>query len=171
LLAGAFYDVRFAARMLLWNPGFTIVALLTLAVGVGAVTSVFCVVNALLLRPLPYDPDSRLVNVWQTYDSVSASNFETPRMQRSRTAPSLGTLEELQRVNRSFDHMGFYESKPGVALLDPPPAEHIQPLEATPDFFAMFDTVPALGRLFGPADRAARVTVISHGAWQRRFGG
>jgi predicted permease len=92
-------------------------------------------------------------------------------MQRSRTTPSLGTLEDLQRINRSFDHMGFYESKLGVALLDPPPAEHIQPLEVTPDFFAMFDTVPALGRLFGPADRAARVTVISHGAWQRRFGG
>jgi len=160
-------DLRYGARMLLKKPGFTLVAVVTLALGIGANTAIFSVVNAVLLRPLPYDDPQQLVIVWQT-------NQEALR--------KLG----IQRL--SVTYADFYDWRDqnhvfaAIAALDPRQfnltgqgeAEKLNGVRMTPSLFSVLGVKPVIGRDFLPEEEregAASVAILSYGLWQRRFGG
>ena len=155
-------DLRFAARLLRRSPGFTAVAVLTLALGIGANTAIFSVVDSVLLRPLPYRPGGELVVLGE----------EKPCCKFAPTAPA--NLLDYQRYSRSFEQLAgftwynFILRRPGAEPL------WLQGLEVTPNFFAVFG-VPALrGRTLEAAiDRPGgpRAAVLAYGAWRERFGG
>jgi putative ABC transport system permease protein len=155
-------DIRYGARVLARNPAFTIIAVLTLGLGIGANTAIFSVVNELLLRPLPYADAERLVMVWEISSNgnhqnvTSRGNFRTWREQ-STTFEGMAAFSD-QRVNLSGD--GEPEELP-LQL-------------ATPELFQVLGVKPILGRGMTPEDGrkgAPHVAVLSHGLWQRRFGG
>jgi putative ABC transport system permease protein len=155
-------DLRYAARTLRQSPGFTIAAAMTLALGVGANTAIFAVVNAVMLRPLPYDHADRLVRIWESNtavnrptSSVSHPNFLDWRVEATAFDALAAT------VNNSFTST----SAQG--------AEVIRGSGVTADFFRMLQVQPALGRTFSAdEDRVGgdvRVAVVSDGFWRRRF--
>jgi predicted permease len=155
-------DIRYGIRSLYSNPGFTLVAVLALALGTGANTAVFSVVNAVLLRPLPYrEPDS-LIMLW-------SSSPKTDRLREPVSVPDMldyrsqsSTLEGIA----SLAYDDFNLSTGDVPL-------HVQGSMVTANFFSVLGVTPALGRFFAAGeDRAGpgRVVVISNGLWKRRFG-
>jgi len=156
-------DLRFGARMLAKNPGFSLVAIVTIALGIGATTAIFSVVNAVLLRPLPWPEPDRLVWVWGT----------NPANDIPQEAASMPDFIDWQTQNTVFDSMaGYVRQRPAVATDSGPEliAENI----VTPDYFTVLRTAPALGRLFVADDAVQgkhRVAVISHALWQRHYGG
>ena len=157
-------DLRYAGRMLLKSPGFTLVAVLTLALGIGANTAIFTVVNALLLRPLPYQEPGALVMVWQDY--------------RARGGPadewaSPGNYVDWSREKTLFENVaaigGWRPTLTGGAEPEPIPGEQV-----TYEYFDVLGIEPALGRTFTADDdvpNAPRVAVIGDTLWKRRFGG
>jgi len=161
-LRGVWQDVRYAARMLRRNPGFTTLAVLTLALGVGATTVVYAIIDNVLFRPVPYEHIDRLVRV-----------FEIDPDQPGRLiSASYPNLQDWRARSRSFDAMGVYRSR-SLILLDGEP-ERITAATVTPGFLDAAGAEPALGRSLSEADSisgARRVVMISHGAWLRRFGG
>ena len=154
-------DVRFGMRTLAKRPGFTAVAVLTLALGVGANTAIFSVVNAVLLRPLPLKDAERLVLVYET----------TPTAPRDYV--SVPNLEDYRAGTRAFE--GFATFVPQSVNLTGAGAEPERVIGGfvTSSFFGTVGVEPARGRAFLPEDDAAgagRVAVLSHELWQRRFG-
>ena len=157
----AVQDVRYGWRTLWARPGFTVVAILTLALGVGANTAIFSVVHAVLLRPLPYAEADRLVQVWETtpdgYDHnvVSSGNYLDWREQAT-----------------SFDELGAYGWTFGVGMMgDDGEPVHVVGNMMTPSVFRMLGVNPLLGRTFTPEERVSGdVVLLSHGLWQQRFG-
>ncbi|MDT7806515.1 MAG: hypothetical protein QOJ70_328 [Acidobacteriota bacterium] len=154
-------DVRFAARMLWKNRAVTAVAVIALALGVGANTAVFSVVNAVLLKPLPYKDPGRLVRMSEDSErmplmSVSYPNFLDWRAQQT-------VFERMAAMQpASYNLSGEGE------------AERLQGRNVSPEFFSVLGVEPALGRTFTEEENApgrGRVAIISHGLWQRRFGG
>jgi len=151
-------DLRYGLRMLVKNPGFTAVAVLTLALGIGANTAIFSVVNAVLLRPLPYRDPGRLAVVLQGRGSgpVAPANFADWREQ-----------------NQVFEKMGAAEWwSPNLGGEGTP--EHLNALRITPDILALLEVNPILGRIFSPEEGQTgheHVAVLSHGLWLRHFGG
>ncbi|HVF44359.1 MAG TPA: ABC transporter permease [Pyrinomonadaceae bacterium] len=155
-------DVRYGARTLRKSPGFTAVAVLALALGVGANTAIFSVVKAVLLSPLPYPESGRLLWLREVNPSngildepASAPNFNDWRAQ----ARSLEAVAAYANTSTTLTGEGEPERVPGVA--------------ASANFFPALGVAPALGRGFLPEEEAEgknRVVVISHGLWQRRFG-
>ena len=163
MMRGFAQDVRYAARGLLKARGLTLVAILTLALGIGANTAIFTVINALLLRPLPYPEPGRLVIVWQDLRSRGgpATEWTGPSQQFDWKAQT-DVFQSLTSVR------GWSAS---VAGGDMP--ESLTGEQTTYDYFDVAGTRPALGRAFGEADdipNAPRVVVLSHGLWLRRFG-
>ncbi|MEN3327985.1 MAG: hypothetical protein V7638_2792 [Acidobacteriota bacterium] len=163
LLAGFLHDLRFALRMLLKNPGFTIVTVIALALGIGANTAIFSVVNAVLLRPPPYKDPERLVMVWEDAsksghprDTLSAANFIDWRNQNQ-------VFEGMAAItDESFNLTGAG---------DP---ERLEGLRVSASLFPLLGVEPQLGRVFTAAEdqpRSQRVVLLSYGVWQRRFGG
>jgi putative ABC transport system permease protein len=154
-------DLRFAFRQLLKNPGFTAVAVLTLALGIGASTAIFSVVRGVLLRPLPYHDPDRLVTVCQ-------SNLQRGHPQITM-APA--NLRDWRAQNAVFEDLGglFYASLTLTGLEKP---EHVRAAWTTPNLFSVLGVPPLLGRTFVADDDPPghRVVVLSHGLWQRRFG-
>jgi putative ABC transport system permease protein len=163
ILEGIWRDVRYALRMLRKNPGFAAVAILTLALGIGANTAIFSVINAVLLTPSPYKDPGRLITVWSqnlpkgfTTDLVSAPDFADWRAQ-----------------SHVFDEMAA--STDAMYTL----TGQGQPLAVTayrfsPEFFHILGVQPLLGRVFLPDEARPgkdRVIVLSYGFWQSRFGG
>ncbi len=156
-------DSRYAARMLRKNPGFTAVAVLTLALGIGANSAMFSVVNGILLRSLPFKEPSRLVTVLDTKSSKGADwLFVSPNR-----------FEEWVRHNSAFDQIAAAENcyfkleNQGAPIL-------LQGGCATASFFPMLGVQPFLGRLFTPEeDRPGgnTVAVLSYGCWKEKFGG
>jgi putative ABC transport system permease protein len=147
------YDLRFGARMLFRNPGFTVVAVLTLALGIGANTAIFSVVNAVLLRPLPYAHPQDLVTL--------------------RSNQSWPDLHDIQQQARSLEKIGAFANWQFDLLGNGEP-EQVQAALVSLDLFDTLGVAPALGRTFSTADDQpgnARVVVISHGFWQRKLGG
>jgi putative ABC transport system permease protein len=155
-----FQDLRYALRMVRKTPAFTAVVVLTLALGIGANTAIFSVVDTVLLRPLPYKESDRLVVVWEkppkgTRNSVSAANFLDWRDQNK-------VFEQLVAVG-----VGNFN----LSGRDQP--EQISGMRVSAGFFEMLAVQPALGRSFVPEDDrpgAQRVVVLSHALWERRFG-
>ncbi len=155
-------DVRYALRMLAKRPGFTAVAALTLALGVGANTAIFSVVEAVLLRALPYRHAGRLVVVWEHY---------RPEGGKPNTVNPANFLDWRDQA-KSFDQMAaFYDLRANLTGVGEP--EEVPLQAATPNFFTLLGAGAAVGRTFTPEDakgEPAQVAVLSHGLWQRRFG-
>jgi putative ABC transport system permease protein len=153
-------DLRYGLRMLLKNPGFTTIAVLTLALGIGANTAIFSVVNAVLLRPLPYAESERLVWLWDTLPQLP-------------TAPtSLPEFLDRKEQNRSFEQLAAFQS--GNMFLDTGDGTRDTPVGlVTPETFALFRANPILGRAFTAEETLpgrSRVVVLGHAIWQNRFG-
>ncbi len=156
-------DLRYAVRTLRKSPGFTLVAVLTLALGIGANTAIFSVVNAVLLRPLPYSDADALVLVWNRYSGLGLD-------QASSSPPD---YFDRRQQNRVFSEMGaFWQTS--ATLTGGGGAERLNAARATASFFSVLGVPPLLGRTFLPEEDqpgGGKVAVLSHGFWQRRFGG
>jgi putative ABC transport system permease protein len=156
-------DVRYGIRMMWSSPGFTAVALLALALGIGTNTAIFSVVNAILLRPLPYRHADRLVVVWETNESLGVK----------RTGPSGPNYLDWRDESGSFEELALVEPGSGTltGLGEP---EQVPGMRVTWNFLPMLETGMALGRSFRREeghDSGDNVAVLSYGFWQRRFGG
>src|SRR5215471_14191790 len=154
-------DLRYGARMLAKNPVFTLIAVITLALGIGANTAIFSVVNAVLLRPLPYDEADRLV-----YLSERHPQYE----EMSISYPDFG---DWRSRNHVFESIGVYNFG-SYNLTGGGEPERLQAIRASADLFAALRVRAALGRVFtNEEDKpgAPAVVVLSHELWQRRFGG
>lgn len=156
-------DLRYGARMLIKKPGFSLTAVLTLALGIGATTAIFTIVNAVLLRPLPYPEADRLVYVSQTYRGEFGGSGE-PKF--------LFWREQSQ----SFEALACYSSYGGARgnLAGGDEAEYVRGLRVSEDFFGALGVYPALGRAFTRAEDtpgSERVAILSDDLWRRRFGG
>jgi putative ABC transport system permease protein len=154
----AWHDLRYAVRSLLKSPGFTIVAVLTLAIGIGANTAIFSVVNAVLLKPLPLPEPGELVRVYELNEgqpwTASPPNFV-----------------DLRRENSVFEEMAAYTGT-AAALTGDGEAKRVAGSVVTAGFFPVLGTTPMLGRAISPADTVTgqdRVVVLSHDLWQRHF--
>jgi putative ABC transport system permease protein len=155
-------DVRYAARVLVRQPGFAAVAVLTLALGVGANTAIFSVVNAVLLRPLPFAEPDQLVRVYE----------KRPKLGRTRNVVSAPDFIDWRGQSQTFDSMAAYNGW-GASLTGDGEPQRITGALASADLFRVLRAEPMLGRAFAAEeDRpgAPRVVVISHGLWRRRFG-
>lgn len=131
-----FQDLRYGLRMLLKDPGFTAVAVLTLALGIGANTAMFSVLNTYLFRPLPYPNSDRLVRIYRT----------SPFSQSWPHSP--GNFFDYRDQNSVFEYMSAF-TQPSINLGEPgETAERVQCITATADFFHALGVQPALGRVF-----------------------
>ena len=163
LLTDFVHDLRYAVRMLLKNPGFTIVAVIALALGIGANTAIFSVVNTVLLRPLPYKDPERLVMVWE-----DASKVGYPR-----DTPAAANFVDWRDQNQVFEGMAAIadESFNFTGAGDP---ERLEGRRVSANLFPLLGVEPQIGRVFTAAEDqpgAQRVVLLSYGLWQRRFGG
>ena len=157
-------DIRFGLRMLLKSPSISIVATIALALGIGANTAIFSVVNAVLLRPLPFpDPDS-LVAVFET-DSKRGLQ---------RGSHSYPNFFDLRAQNSVFEHLGTYRSGDYIMTGRGEPAR-LQGAVVTADLFPLLRVQPMLGRVFLPDEdkptETGRVVILSHKLFQQRFNG
>jgi putative ABC transport system permease protein len=159
-VTGLGQDFRYALRQLARAPGFTAVAVLTLALGIGANTAVFSLVRNILLRPLPYAEPERLFSV-----------FEEHAREGSRLA-SYPTFLDWEKENRVFEGLAFIRGATRI-LRGPEGPEQILAGYVTPQFFRVVGESPRLGRSFLPEEERAGVpvAVISDALWRRRFGG
>src|ERR1700683_4438581 len=155
-------DLKFALRSLRKNPGFTLLAVLVLALGIGANTAVFSVVNAVLLKPLAYSSPDRIVtlsSLWRksgSHGTVSAPDFHDWHNQSS-----------------AFAAMAYYQNDE-TSVTTGSSAEYGNVAIVTPEFFRVFELEPATGRMFTPDEQkpgGSAVVLISHSFWQRHFGG
>jgi predicted permease len=154
-------DVRYGVRMLVKNPSFTLVAVLTLALGIGANTAIFSVVSAVLLRPLPYPEPDRLVRVWERLIREGANNLV-----------SAADFRDWRERNRVFENIAA-QSGTSVDLTEGSEPERIRAAEVSSSYFDVLGVNPMLGRSFLPEEElpvATSVAVINHSLWQRRFG-
>src|SRR5436853_5286899 len=154
-------DMRYGLRMLLKRPGFTLVAVITLVLGIGANSAIFSVVNAVLLRPLPYRDADRIV-------AIEEINKEG---KRGQVTPA--NFVDWRNQNTTFEHLAaIFERTANLASTDE--AERINFAMTSANFFDVFGAQPERGRLFIAEDEQAghpAIVVISQGLWQRRFGG
>ncbi|HEY6183604.1 MAG TPA: ABC transporter permease [Terriglobales bacterium] len=158
-------DIRFGSRMLLKAPGFTAVAVIVLALGIGANTAIFSVVNAVLLRPLPYPQPDRLVQIWHT---PPQSSF--PGITRFSVSPA--NYLDWANQSRSFEQMAIYGFM-SLNLTGKGEPESILATRVSSNFFSVLKTQPMAGRVFSSeedSDGHGKVVVISHSFWQSHFG-
>lgn len=163
LLADFLHDLRFALRMLLKNPGFTIVAVIALALGIGANSAIFSVVNTVLLRPLPYKDPERLVMVWE-----DASKTGHPR-----DTPSAANYIDWRDQNQVFEGMAAINDE-SFNLTGAGEPERLAGMRVSASLFPLLGVEPHLGRVFTAAEDqpgSHHVVLLSYGLWQRRFGG
>jgi putative ABC transport system permease protein len=155
-------DIRFGFRTLLRSPATSAVALITLALGIGANTAIFSVVNGVLLQPLAFPDPDEIVAVWESNPGRGFPRFST----------SPPNFEDWRRENQVFEEM-CAASLGRFNLTGGDRPESIQGVQVTPEFFSVMGVRPALGRGFLPDEGkpgAAKVVVLSEGLWQRRFG-
>jgi putative ABC transport system permease protein len=155
-------DLRYGVRMLLKHPGFTCVAVLTLALGIGANTAIFSVVNAALLKQLPYDA-TRIV-------AVEALN---PQKEKRSYGAQPADFWDWQEQSRTFEQLAMY-SGGGIVLKESERLEVISGARVTVNFFATFGVQPMLGRMFVNEEgflNSPRVITLSHSLWRQRYGG
>jgi putative ABC transport system permease protein len=154
-------DLRYGARMLLKNPGFTLIAVLMLALGIGANTAIFSVINGVLLKPLPYRAPEQLIRVFES-------------SQRQPTFPmSGGNFQDYRDQNSTLSGLALYTRQDLELSKDDKP-EQLSALRITAGFFDLLSIQPLLGREFRREDELPdnnQVVILSYGLWQRRFGG
>ncbi|MFL6195860.1 MAG: ADOP family duplicated permease [Thermoanaerobaculia bacterium] len=154
-------DVRFALRSLGRSPAFTIVAVLCLALGIGANAAVFSVLNAVLLRPLPYPEPDRLVRIYETMGNGGQGSVALPN------------YRDWVEQSTGFSQLAFWQTG-SRNLLGSGGAERIVTVETTPNLFSLLGVRPLRGRTFVPGQddpRKARIAVVSEAFWRNRFGG
>jgi putative ABC transport system permease protein len=160
-LASMFTDLRYGLRMLVKNPGFTIVAVFTLALGIGANTAIFSVIHAVLLHPVPWKDPDRIVNFWET-------NLKRG-VEREIVSPA--NFLEWRDQNQIFEQTAAWRFQYfNLTGRDEP--ERVQGLAVSPGYFPLLRVKPALGRTFLSNEELPgynHVVVVSHGFWQRRF--
>lgn len=156
-------DLRHSIRSLGKKPGFTFVVVLTLALAIGANTAIFSVVNAALLKPLPYREPERLVHLWEA----------TPQQNYPKREASYPDFQDW-RLCDAFDGVAAYRGGGGFMLATPESSERIEGGFVSGNFFSVLGVTPLLGRTLTEADEkqgAERVALLSYGFWQRRFSG
>jgi putative ABC transport system permease protein len=161
MIAAVWQDVRYAARTLRKNPGFTAVVVLTLALGIGATAAIFSVVNAVMLRPLPYEQAHQLVVIW--------GSLRRPGLEE--IVVSAAEYVDFQEKSRSFSTIAAYDTV-GVNLTGVAEPERLQGAVTTASFFRLLGVSPVVGRTFLTADEQPgheQVVVLGHALWQRRF--
>jgi putative ABC transport system permease protein len=159
-IENAAQDLRYAFRTLRKNPGFTAVAVITLAAGIGANTAIFSVIDGVLLRPLGYPQPDRIVRIWQTDDKDRLGNLSDPN------------FTDLQQQNRSLQTMAEYAAYPVSMSGGSEPTRAIGAV-VSKDFFSTMRTEPFIGRSFAQDERhvgAARTAIVNYGYWQRYLG-
>ncbi|HYH86284.1 MAG TPA: ABC transporter permease [Pyrinomonadaceae bacterium] len=155
-------DVRYGLRVLLKRPGFTLVAVVTLALGIGANTAIFSLVSAVLVQPLKYKDADSLVMVWSS----------APAAGIPRDDPSIGDYADWKAQNNVFEDMAAVASRTYDLTGEGEP-EKLYGFGTTANFFALLGATPELGRAFTPEDDrpgANKVVIIGHNLWQNRFG-
>jgi predicted permease len=158
-------DVRYAVRVLLQRPGFTCAVIAVLALGIGANSAIFSVVNGVLLRPLPYRDPGRLVQVWHV---PPPAGF--PGMTRFAVSPA--NYEDWERQNHVFEHMAIIRFR-SLNISGTTEPEMLRGAAVSKDFFNVFGMAPFLGRTFAPDEDAPghnRVVILGEALWTRRFG-
>lgn len=163
LLADLLHDLRYAARLQRKNPAFTIVAVIALALGIGANTAIFSVVNTVLLRPLPYKDPERLVMVWE-----DASKHGYPR-----DTPAAANFVDWRDQNQVFEGIAAIADE-NFNLTGSGEPERLEGRRVSANLFPLLGVEPQLGRVFTAAEDqpgAQRVVLLSYPLWQRRFGG
>ena len=170
-LDGVLQDVRFAARGLARRPGFTAIAVLTIAIGIGATTSVYSIVDRVLLRPLPWREPQRIVQVRQTYLKWRGN----PQYQRSwNTVPlAMDEFETLRDRTTVFDGVGIWDNR-GLILTGRGEAQQVRTTLTSASLLNVLGVHPIRGRGFLPGEDALggpNIALLGYDAWQRRFGG
>ncbi|MGH9837354.1 MAG: ABC transporter permease [Blastocatellia bacterium] len=156
-------DLRYGVRMLLKKPGFTAVAIITLALGIGANTAIFSVINTLLLKSLPYTEPDRIVLVWGVLNQSG----------KTRSQASATDVADWRRQNSVFEEATTYGNWSATLLGDGEP-ERISGIQVGDGYFSVMKGKPLLGRVFLPEEQVDGrdfVIVLGHGLWRQRFGG
>ncbi len=166
-LSSLIYDLKHALHGAAKRPGFTAIVVLTLALGIGANTAIFTVVNGVLLKPLPYDESDRLIRVWGRFDPESG--FDFPQIVLSRPE-----YIDYRAQNRTMDDVAAYGFANATLVPDGAPPERVRGTRVTPNLFSVLRVSAQLGRTF--TDDEGRpggepVVILSHDFWQARFGG
>jgi putative ABC transport system permease protein len=154
-------DIQFGFRMLTRSRGLTLVAILALALGIGANTAIFSIVNAVLIRPLPYPNADRLVWFWESQPNLSNAPF------------SAGDFLDFKSQNQSFQEL-IAAHRVSFTLTGQGSAERLPGIVAMPNFFSVLGVQPILGRAFLLTDGvfgAPRVALLTYGFWQSHFAG
>ena len=157
-------DAEYTTRMLRRNPLFACVAILTMALGIGANTAIFSVLNAVLLRSLPYRNADRAMVIWNNNSQSSLSI----------TAVAAPEYFDLKKGLTRFDAVAAVTRQPSALVAEGGEAERVTAYVVTPNLFELLGTGPRVGRTFGGDDGtpgATRVIILSHALWMRRFGG
>ena len=159
---GLVQDVRYAVRVLIKSPGFTAIAVLTLALGIGANTAIFTIVHAVLLRPLPFKDPSRLVMLNESFKSLGFPDV-------GASPPDITVMERSQK---SFISLGAFQNK-GLVLSGGGEPEHITAARVSASIFPMLGVQPLLGRAYSEQEDkpGSQVVVLGYGLWQRRYAG
>ncbi len=156
-------DVRHALRMLARSPGFTAVAVAALALGIGANTAIFSVVNGILLQPLPYSEPDRMVRLAMKFPDGNGYSISIPKyVTWKANTPGLSAI------------CAYNSTGPGLNLSGGSAPEQVKGIHVSAGYFQVFDAAPALGRVFSAEEdrpNGPMLAVLSHGLWQRRFGG
>src|SRR4029077_2695138 len=158
-----FTDIRFSFRSLVKQPGFTLVAILTLALGIGANTAIFSVVNAVLLRPLPFKDSERVVMVWNNGAEAAGGD---------RTPLAVADLQDWRAQSRSFESIGAFQNGTFNYTSGEVP-EQLRGIGVTANLLGLLGVAPQLGRDFQTADEqvgAERTILISDRFWRSHFG-
>ena len=162
-MSSLFQDLRYGIRMLSKSPGFATVAILTLALGIGANTAIFSIVDPLIIRPLPFQNLDRLVKVWETIPSQGVDRNEA----------AVANFTDWRDQNHVFEHLGAYAWwNANVSGIEVP--ERVQGFLVSPDLFAALGVTPVLGRTFLPEEEKPgkdHEVMLSYGYWQLRFAG
>jgi putative ABC transport system permease protein len=161
-MSGLFHDMRYAIRQLRKSPGFTAVAVITLALGIGANTTTFSTVNAMLLRPFPFPHLNRIVTVWETVPKQNDYH--------QRVAPA--NFRDWDEQGKGFEQLAAIQGW-DANLTGGNVAQHVEAVRVTSGFFSLLGMPMHLGRSIGSADfqqGAAPVIVVAHGFWQQHLG-
>ena len=156
-------DLKYGLRMIVKNPVFSAVAIITLALGIGANTAIYTVVEAVLLEPLPFEAPEELTLLWTRNDEQNQDKYMVSPMD----------FDDWRNMNATFESMAAFWPNTGTVTEDDGNPTRVRLVHTTHDFFDVMGVLPFSGRTFrdddGPGSTA--VAVLSHGFWQRRFGG
>jgi putative ABC transport system permease protein len=162
-LEDCWQDLRYGARMLRRQSGFTLIAVLTLALGIGATTAIFSVVNAVLLRPLPFSQPEHIVRLWEIIPTNPDLHYQV----------RYANYQDWRQQNHVFTHLSAYRED-GFNLQTGAEPRRVNGVRVTVDFFNVLGVQPMLGRAFSAPEDAPggeHVVILSHALWQEGFGG